>query len=361
MADSLEVVKGAAQPIVPKASLVNPFHEPSRQQVEAALESLSRGNESKRICTIPGSSAGVKEIPVLHSEFVASWLVNIEGMMKTKSDAKALNAALRKDEDFIIAKVQRADGTMDMIVIAPASKYLPPDALVQIRANRYTGAMPSDIEKIPAAFLREKATVLEIYVGRPVNCIDMVNRALGAAGENKIDTKRPGYALDAALAQNKAITWREWGQATGPEGINPLLADAKTGDVIFFLREEDGVESIADARAEEKKYGDKVIWLDRLGKPVDVSAMKDDEKPSATAFEVGHLGMYGGLDKKTGQPLVQHAHVFTGDINKQPLPTVLTKNISLWPAFAVVPLEFFKKSTGEPSLALAVTSQRCPF
>lgn len=350
----------------------NPFHTKPTEDAKAALEKMFKGNTLSLVCTIQG-------VRVLQADFIASAYPSW-----SKEDERL---ALKRDEDFVIVKMPRGDETKN-VPVAPASRYgISRSLLEKIRKEGYKPGDLPDIEK----YVKEHRDVLEIYIARPVDCISMVNRTLSASGARRIDVQKPGYALDTALQQpGMAVTWvgqrqnvetfgainvttgkveekplpassLQTEEPAGPEQVKAVLADAKAGDVVFFLREI-SAETIGDVRAKEKK-GDKVVWLDASGKRVDVSALKDDEKlhdAPAVPFAVSHTGVYGGADKKTGQPLVGQAHIFIGTISNDNLVRTLSRNAKNWHAVAVISHDFFSKAVPS-SIVLGATPERSDF
>ena len=328
---------------------------------------IASNTKKTELCRVNG-------IPVIKADFIGS-VVNL-----TYGD-KETQRALRKDEDFLILKIPETiivhgHKASNMAIASASSLGMTPELIRKISRDGYNpGDLPA-VEELAKTFAQRKVKLLEIYIAKPIDCIGMVNRSLEASGSNKLDVRRPGYSLEAALQKpGMAMAWTRAipvvsmefdmmvikgntgatatdtttaaapakGENVASVDLKTFLADAKAGDVICFLQRAREVHTLADARALEKTSDDRVIWLDDKNNPVDISGLGPRSKPGIP-YTVGHTGIYSGPDSQTNEPLVAQSHVYTGTIVNEKMTDYMAKNEGLWDGVAVISHDFFAKT-----------------
>ncbi len=376
----------AAQPLIHKFSL-----EESRKKSEDALSAIIASSANKTpICDI--NIVDIENVPrkvrLTKTDFVGTF-VNLRYGDKTTQNA------LRKGEDFVVLKLSTPPSGGELLsgpkaynmTCGPVSALgITTELLTKISKEGYkAGELPLVEEllaKLAPKLAKRNINVLELSVGKPIDCIGLVNRSLAASGARKMDVLRPGSDVEAALGEPgmaKALTWspaeisfefkalsvmdtappdttvrtRVENVEAAKKDMKAFMADAKPGDVVCFLELAVGVDNIAKGNALATSSGDRVIWLDGNNRLVNTSGMGPKARPG-TPYIVGHTGVYAGTDSSTHEPLVAQSHVYTGTVENEVLRDYITTGGN-WQGVVVLSHDFFV-----PKLAMRVEKAAGP-
>ncbi|MFH0884788.1 MAG: hypothetical protein V1861_03690 [Candidatus Micrarchaeota archaeon] len=317
----------------PQGLTHNPFRDTAREAVFEAIRSTIEGNSTqRRIATVSG-------IPIIQR-------TNVGASLSGLGSSPGESAAYASGRDFLIVRHSKG-----MLMIGlPAEFGLTPQVQRSLSRGRYQEGQLPELERLIRNYSQSSYSISAIYIGRPIDCLQLVNSAITPTGARRVNPST-GVDLAGALGQPGMAIARTRLSLVGSDRRTPdseqtlaFVRDARPGDVMMFLARVPGVRTVAEARSWEAANGDHIVWLDAQNQPIDTRTLSPRTRPAGTPYHVRHTGVYAGLDNETQRPLVAQSHVNTGSISMGPLDTYLATGGRAFDAIAIVSSDYFAQS-----------------
>ncbi len=300
-----------------------PTVESARADILKRTEDMVR--KSTHDLTILGK---IGESEIIRNGYYAIGLRNL-----TKPQWKSV----ARGEFFLIHEYTDKMGITSRSILGTAEEFGVNDKTLKAAFhNGYTtGALPG-LEKVISESESKGTHTKRIYVARVADCLQFVNLALGSTARSVSADPNKDVLKAASLDQSYVVSLPQKNIDT----VSAAFSKAKIGDALVFL-EKQRFRNVGESREFENMGIGTVIWLDANNNIVDVSKMKNREKPEATPFTVTHSAVFAGSD--ADGPLVSQAHIFAGTIVTEALTPYLASNGKI-AGVAVISADFF---TGE--------------
>lgn len=314
--------------------------------VQAVVTSV-RGSMEKGV-----KVSSYDEIPVIRKGYMGS---DMSGL--TREDWKAFHSGSPIVVLQVTEKSARGAPAIRHVAIGSCERLGLGSSAVSAAGEGGFKSLPLVDAKISsmAEDARKRGNTIEvnaIYITRPLDCLQFVNNTVQATGARGVRPQSGRDLYDALSAEGKAILETVDVITGDPAARSSFFNAQKQGDVVLFLRRLDITAGESNI-VEQTSGGDPVIWIGKDGKVIPRSiieeiARKDPESVPGISYQVRHSAIFGGIDKKSGRPLLVQSHILSGNLSVEPFDQYIQShgvNYGVFDAVGVISLEFFAPSS----------------